>query len=348
MTPTEQRMEMPESLDEEYYQVNPDILQSFNKYRPPLNIYKLKEDVVRLIPFFKVGGRLSNEQVEELWDLAKEGLIFFSRADHSVYVKHISHQLDLVLVDKNLKSAEISDIFMSALTMRLEAFLEQPVRVVWEKLHNDLMVLTEYLWADIHRIRGLFKRLKLGEHNLVDHSVNTGVVGLALYGFKRHKDFEAGGVKRKELDHLAEGLFIHDVGMGKLPLFLREKDKPLTGDEWNKIQTHPKMGYQNISKLDLKYPEIEACVLLHHERMDGSGYPGKVSGDDIPDAAKLCAVADSLSAMLVKRPHAEAMGLNQAAKALADDKRYDHRWTKVLQTLLYFYKQQNMLPDTGE
>ncbi len=117
--PAEQKHDIADGLNEEYYQISADILGSFNKYRPPLNIFMFKEDVARVMPFFKVGGRLTNEQVEELAEMTKEGLVFVSREDHPVYVKHISYQLDLVLVDKNLKEKEIADIFTQVMGVDL-------------------------------------------------------------------------------------------------------------------------------------------------------------------------------------------------------------------------------------
>ena len=152
---SKQKHDIPDGLNEEYYQISADILGSFNKYRPPLNIYKFKEDVARIMPYYKVGGRLTNEQVEELKSMTKEGTVFVSRDDHPVYVKHISYQLDLVLVDKNLKEKEIADIFTQALTRKLQEFFDQPVPVVFEKLWIDLMVFTEYLYEDIRRSRAM-------------------------------------------------------------------------------------------------------------------------------------------------------------------------------------------------
>ena len=155
-------IEVPAGLEEEYYQINPDILQSFNKFRPPLNIYRFIENVCRIAPYYKVGDRLSKEQTEELADLVGQGLIFVSRADHAVYVKHISYQLDLVLLDKHLTETEIADIFQIALTRRMEDFLDQPVRIVYEKVQEDILVLTEYVWEDFHRAKALAKRMPSG------------------------------------------------------------------------------------------------------------------------------------------------------------------------------------------
>jgi HD-GYP domain-containing protein (c-di-GMP phosphodiesterase class II) len=326
----DQKHDIPDGLNEEYYQISGDILGSFNKYRPPLNIFMFKEDVARVMPFFKVGGRLTNEQVAELAEITKEGLVFVSREDHPVYVKHISYQLDLVLVDKNLKEKEIADIFTQALTRRLAEFFEQPVIQVFEKLWVDLMVLAEYLYADIRRARALVRRLHT-EHTLENHSVNTGFLGVALWGKLKEKGF-AEAVKRKTFDRVLAGLFLHDLGMAKVPVFLRTKDKPLTGEERNKINAHTKVGFEMLSKLNLRYAEIEQCVSEHHERVNGSGYPLKSVKQEFP--GRLTAVADSFCAMISKRPYAEAMGFVQAASALAQDAKYDREITKALQMLI--------------
>lgn len=323
--------EIPDGLNEEYYQISTDILGSFNKYRPPLNIFRFKEDVARIMPYYKVGERLTNEQVDELAEMTKEGIVFVSRDDHPVYVKHISYQLDLVLVDKNLKEKEIADIFTQALTRRLEEFFDQPVKAVFDKLWVDLMVLTEYLYNDIRRSRALVRRLHT-EHSLANHSVNCGFLGIALWGkLKENSDF-TDAVKRNTFDRLAAGLFLHDMGMAKVAPFIRDKTSPLTPEERNKINSHPRSGAEMVNKLGIKYAEIEQCVNEHHERVNGSGYPLKSMKQDF--AARLCAVADSFCAMISKRPYAEAMPLLKAAQELSSDGRYDKEITKALQLLL--------------
>ncbi|WP_207261684.1 HD domain-containing phosphohydrolase [Desulfovibrio sp. Huiquan2017] len=326
----DQKHDIPDGLNEEYYQVSADILGSFNKYRPPLNIFTFKEDVARVIPYYKVGGRLSNDQVAELTDLTNQGLVFVSREDHPVYVKHISYQLDLVLVDGNLKEKEIADIFTQALTRRLAEFFEQPVKAVFDKLWVDLMVLSEYLYSDMSRSRALVRRLHK-EHSLENHSMNSGFLGLALWAKTKEKGF-AEGVKRPTFDRVLAGLFLHDLGMAKVPLFIRTKDKPLTGEERAKVNGHTKVGFEMLGKLGLRYAEMDQCVTEHHERLNGSGYPLKSVKQEFP--GRLTAVADSFCAMVTKRPYAEPMSPVQAATSLAQDPRYDPELTKALQMLL--------------
>ncbi len=334
------KQDVPSGLNDEYYQIGQEILSSFNKYRPPLDIFRLKEDVVRVLPYYKKGGRLSNEQVEELAELVKQGVIFVSRQDHPVYVKHISYQLDLVLADKNLTETEIADIFAQALTRRIGEFMDQPVKPVFEKLYTDLMVLTEYLFEDIHRIRALTRRLHL-EHTLVNHSFNCLVAGLALYGQMRKKNFEEGGIKRKTFDNLTVGLALHDAGMTKIPAFIRDKTTPLTTDERNKILQHPKLGNEILAKLDLRSPETEACVMEHHERTKGTGYPLKKSGDEISRIGRLAALVDSYCAMVTKRPYADPMDPDAAANALLSDVGYDSDVSQQLK--LMFLEQKGAL-----
>lgn len=324
------RMDVPDGLNEEYYQISLDIIQSFNKFRPPLDIFMFMEDVGRIAPYYKVGGRLSKEQIEQLAGLVKEGFIFVSRKDHPVYVKHISYQLDLVLIDRNLKESEIADIFMEALTMRMSEFLDQPVAAVMDKLWADLMVLTEYLWNDPYRIKALAKRLHK-DHTLAQHSVNSGVLALAIFIRMKGKNFASGDISRKHFDRLTAGFFLHDLGMSKIPLFIREKPKPLTTDERQKVDKHPMLGYEMLSKLDLKYKEIEACVIEHHERLNGKGYPQKKSGRDITQLGRICAAVDSYCAMTTKRPFAEAIDPLKAATAVSQDQGYDPEVTKNIQ-----------------
>ncbi|MBU1228640.1 MAG: HD domain-containing protein [Proteobacteria bacterium] len=336
MAGDKKKADIPDALDEEYYQINLDILESFSKYRPPLNLFRFQEDVARIVPFCRGGDRLSNEQVEALAQQVEQGLIFVSREDHPIYVKHISYQLDLVLVDKNLHETEIADIFTQALTRRLGEFYEQPVPMVLAKLWTDVLVLTEYLYHDIHRIRALARRLH-PVHSLENHSFNSAIMGLAIHAKTKAAHYEAGDIKRKVFDHLTVGLFLHDLGMSKVPAFIREKDKPLTPDERAKLQRHTQTGYEMLSKLDLRFPEVEECVTDHHERLTGAGYPQKKQGVALGDMGRLCALADSFCAMTSKRVYAEAQEPMKAAAILVQDPGYDAELSRNLQALLVAY-----------
>ena len=128
---------IPDNISEEYYQINQAILASFPKYRPPLDLFRLKEEIGQLQVYSKKGTRLTNEQVEEIHALCAEGDLFVSRADHPIYSQHIVKQLDLVLVDQDLKDGEVADIILRAcvwrifLSSRSRLFLIFCIRMLW-------------------------------------------------------------------------------------------------------------------------------------------------------------------------------------------------------------------------
>lgn len=315
-------------LHEEYYQISPAILDSFPRFRLPLDLYVFKEQIARLVPFSKADQRISAEFREEIAEKSAQGLIFVSRQDHPVYARHISKQLDLVLLDTNLKGSEIALIFQQALTERIEEFLQQPVAPVLEKLLADVLVLTEYLWQDNHRIKEIAKRV-WPEHSLARHSVNTGFMGLALF-MRRHE----GNLNRRFLDEAALGLFLHDVGMAKVPPFILQKTKPLTRDDQAKILEHCYKGAKLLQGLGVRSEPVLKQALEHHERLDGKGYPQRISSNQISSWGQLCAVADSYCAMTSARVHAPAKPSAQALNELIQDPGYNQKLVRSLQALL--------------
>ena len=320
---------VPPSISEEYYQINQAILESFPKYRLPLDLFIFKDDIAQLVVYSKKDTRLKNEQVEEIHQLCSEGDLFVSRADHPIYSQHIVKQLDLVLVDQNLKEAEVADISLRALEMRLSDFFDQPVRPVFDLLHTDAMVVTEYIWNDIHRLRLFVRRLHQGDYSLPKHSINTFSLGLWLLMSPKNDE-----IKRKDFDQAALALLLHDVGMAKIPAFITGKTSPLKPEEKDKIPPHTMAGYKILHKLDQAYDAMRQATLEHHERLDGSGYPQHQK--DISSFGRLVAVADSFSAMIQKRPYAPAKELVAAARDLTEAKsRFDFSCSsKILAALV--------------
>ena len=317
---------IPNNVSEEYYQLSPSIMESFPKYRPPIDLFIFKEDVGHLELLFRKGARLSNEQVEEVNRLCAEGDLFVSRTDHPIYSQHIVKQLDLVLVDKNLKENEVADIIQRALAMRLDAFFDQPVKPVFEPLYNDLMVFTEYLSADPHRIK-LFMRRINKEYTLINHSLNTLWVGLwLLLNVKSPEE-----ITRKLINNCALGLLMHDIGMSKVPQFITGKGGALKPEEKDKIPTHPLVGFKIAQKMDMDFDEVRQATVEHHERLDGSGYPQKAKSGTISRIGRLAGVADSFCAMISNRPYAPGKEFLQAAQELTSDKnRYDSAFSSNL------------------
>jgi PAS domain S-box-containing protein/putative nucleotidyltransferase with HDIG domain len=109
-----------------------------------------------------------------------------------------------------------------------------------------------------------------------------------------------------EIIHIRRGALLHDMGKMGIPDEILQKPGPLTDVEWGIMRRHPELAHQMLSKI--KYLE-EAIIIpyYHHERWDGSGYPHKLKGEDIPLHARLFAVVDVWDALSSDRPYRKKM-----------------------------------------
>lgn len=110
------------------------------------------------------------------------------------------------------------------------------------------------------------------------------------------------------------GLF-HDVGKLSIPDEILLKNGRLTAEEYEVIKTHPRIGADILSLIS-QFRPILPGVLSHHERMDGSGYPQGLRGDEIPEMARIIAVADSFDAMTSDRQYRPSLGFSKAMDEL--------------------------------
>lgn len=104
---------------------------------------------------------------------------------------------------------------------------------------------------------------------------------------------------------------VHDLGKIQIPAEILSKPGRLSDIEYRLIKAHPQAGYDILKGIDFPWPVAEA-VLQHHERMDGSGYPQGLKGDDILMEARILCVADVLEAMASHRPYRPGLGVEVA------------------------------------
>ena len=119
------------------------------------------------------------------------------------------------------------------------------------------------------------------------------------------------GMDGEELTALRLGGLIHDIGKIAVPAEILAKPGRLSEVEFNLIKQHPASGFDILAAIDFGRPVAE-MVLQHHERLDGSGYPRGLSGEDILPEARILAVADVVEAMSSHRPYRAALGMEAA------------------------------------
>jgi len=104
---------------------------------------------------------------------------------------------------------------------------------------------------------------------------------------------------------------LHDIGKIAIDDSILNKPGKLTEQEWEEIKRHPDIGYRILST-SYDFLELADCILAHHEKWAGTGYPKGLKGEDIPRIARIIAIADSYDAMTSERPYRKAMSEEEA------------------------------------
>ena len=112
---------------------------------------------------------------------------------------------------------------------------------------------------------------------------------------------------------------VHDVGKISIPAEILSKPTKLTPGEYELVKTHAERGYEILKDVDFPWPLAE-IVYEHHERMDGSGYPRGLKGDDILMEARILSVSDTMEAMVSHRPYRPGQGVNTALAEVEKNK----------------------------
>ncbi|HTU85002.1 MAG TPA: HD-GYP domain-containing protein [Solirubrobacteraceae bacterium] len=157
----------------------------------------------------------------------------------------------------------------------------------------------------------------------IQHSIDVTALGLLIgralileHGWLDYKGERHDDRHEERLFRLGVGLLLSDIGKLAIPEAIINKPGKLSEEEWETVQTHPKAGVKLIRDTPAWCPLVQACVLRHHERWDGSGYPEGKGGTEIHEMARIAAVADTFDAITSERPYAPAKPVHAGVQAI--------------------------------
>jgi len=127
------------------------------------------------------------------------------------------------------------------------------------------------------------------------------------------------GLDSNRTDGIRMAGVIHDLGKMAIPAEILSKPSRLSAIEYKLIKTHPQAGYDILKDVEFPWP-IAQVILQHHERLDGSGYPAGLKGDEILMEARIIAVADVVEAITSFRPYRQALGIEKALGEITQNK----------------------------
>ncbi|MFH1062677.1 MAG: HD domain-containing phosphohydrolase [Candidatus Omnitrophota bacterium] len=197
----------------------------------------------------------------------------------------------------------------------------------------ELSKINEALLVEIMQRKKVQKNFEDGNEKL-QRVLNETISALAFTVEKRDP-YTAGHQER--VTHLAEAIakemklpaeqilgvktaaMIHDIGKICVPAEILSKPSKLTTYEFNIIKAHPEVGYDILKEIEFPWP-VSLIVAQHHERLDGSGYPNSLKGDEILIEAHILIVADVVEAMASHRPYRPALGIDRALDEIISKK----------------------------
>jgi len=180
--------------------------------------------------------------------------------------------------------------------------LEDQIAARTEELHETRLDL----------IRRLARAMEFREGGLTNRVLRVGEY-VALLS-------EALGLKGKVVEILSQAAPLYDIGKLGVPEHILKKSDKLVEAEWVEMRKHPEIGAGIIGEhKDPLLEQARIMALTHHERWDGTGYPKKLKGSEIPVPGRIMAVADAFEAMTATQRHRSPVSSMEAAKRISAD-----------------------------
>ncbi len=250
--------------------------------------------------YTKSGQRFTEAHRRRLHDNGVKE-IFVKSNEKPLYEKYLEENLGSILQDETLPASQRSRIFYEAseavvrdiFVQKLPATIPQ---ASFERIRSIVSNSIEFL-ADNGSLAALAPFIS-HDYKTYTHCMHVFIFTVAILN-----TFSLG---EQELFECGLGAMLHDVGKTRIPRSILNKRGSLTAEERQRIMSHPMHGISMCTQLPLSQNTIN-CILFHHEKMDGSGYPAGLSGPDIPLPVRVITISDIYDALTTARPYADAM-----------------------------------------
>ena len=181
----------------------------------------------------------------------------------------------------------------------IKQVIEDMMRVIYDNPHT-LYCMTELMGTDMYTY---------------NHSAEVAVLSmLVAKSMKLNDTF---------IQKIGVGAILHDIGKMNIPAELLNKVGELSEDELKQVKEHVQMGYDLLKDNDFISPISRQIVLLHHEKLNGSGYPYKLSGDDIPIHVRIVTLCDIFNAISSNRAYKGRVNADEALEMIRAEAIYE-------------------------
>jgi putative nucleotidyltransferase with HDIG domain len=177
-----------------------------------------------------------------------------------------------------------------------------------QRVSENLRLLTSLHGFYDNALEAFATAIDVKHVNIHGHSLRVGRYSQAIG--------EALGWDSAAVASLRSAAYLHDIGMVAVDKRLLGKASQLDAEESRDMRDHTIIGHEIVSHVQFPWPQIPEIVRWHHERADGSGYPDGLHGDDIPQAVRIVALAETFDAMISERPYRQPLSVGGALQEL--------------------------------
>lgn len=308
---------------------------SFNKIEQGMRISKNLEQNGRIL--LKQDVLITNQIISKL-----KKMYFIENIE--VYDNEIVKKQVTIEEKKQAELSRIEDDFKE-ISSKLQNTFKQ-IASENETCMNEIREFSQKIQSELKPSSIVIKNIVLygsGEDSIYRHGVNVAALSALLGKWI--------GLEESKINLLVYSAILHDVGKTKIENGVLKKDTALTKSEFNVIKTHTSAGYNLIKGITFLDKSVSYGVLMHHERLDGSGYPLGLKGDGIHPFAKIIAIADVFDAINSDRGYKDKKLPFEALQIVKTEglEKLDYEYVKIfLEHVVGYYTGEEVLLNTGE
>ena len=282
----------------------------------PFSIYvnsSVHKKNVRFVKIIKKGDVVTSENLKLLKKYLR---IYILESERGEYLNSLVSSVEIedvkkmeVVKDSTIKHLE--DIFLSEKKFNTEV-LKEGIKGCYESMNAMVGVISDY---NINHLKALISDLSFHDFYTFDHSINVSMYSVIILKSLKPKSLH------EELVDISLGGLLHDLGKIKIPTSVLNNVGKLSAEDFNLIKKHPGIGkllFDEASEelLEVNTEVIGRVIEEHHENVDGTGYPKKLSGPQHHLYSKVCSIADFFDAITTKRSYSDAMNLEDALEVM--------------------------------
>jgi HD-GYP domain-containing protein (c-di-GMP phosphodiesterase class II) len=261
----------------------------------PFDIISVDENS-QYYTYLEKDSQITNRVREDL--LSTNSRLFIKQADHSSYLDYVFIRIERIVASKFLNEEIKADLVFKTGNRLIKEIYKDPTQKV--SCNNFGRFIKNYIDLMLYSKKAAGKLLQLSSVSSyqISHSLNTStfcmLLGQKIYDSNRIRLWELG----------MGGAYL-DIGMSQIdPMIFKKKGK-LSSMELSMVKKHSQIGKRILERLELD-PQIQRMCYFHHERYDGTGYPDGLMEHDIPEYARIAAVADVYDALTSDRDYKQS------------------------------------------